>query len=302
MPGGRGAPLALPLVRRPVPPHVLVDHQLVTPLEQVDKRHRPVRSHDQDRPVDLHHRQPAAGRRDGVPLPRVRLLPHQQHVPGSLPGGQVNHRRPPDGGVVRRARHRVLRISRPRRRPTDGPQGRHAPRPELIEKPKINFMIIPNGPCPPHPPSPHPAPGATSTQGGAPLTEAAGCRPTRRLPLSARLRLAQRPVPGAVVVVVLVVHDHDRPLRAGGDLGGDAPGHQAAEPGPAVGAEDDEAGVVILGGLGDRLGGGRSLDRQGLRRESGLLGQRGAVRGGLLGRLLDRRRRTPRRTRPRAPG
>ena len=84
------------------------------------------------------------------------------------------------------------------------------------------------------------------------------------------------------------MHDHDRPLRAGGDLCGDASRDPAAEPGLAVGAEDDEAGVVIVGGVGDRLGGGRPLRRQRLRRESGLLGQRGSARGGLLGGLPDR--------------
>ena len=54
------------------------------------------------------------------------------------------------------------------------------------------------------------------------------------------------------------MHDQDRPLRAGGDVCGDASGHPAAEPGPAVGAEDDEAGVVIVGDVGDRLAGGQA--------------------------------------------
>lgn len=85
----------------------------------------------------------------------------------------------------------------------------------------------------------------------------------------------------------MVVHDQHRPPRVGGHLRGDAAGYPAAEPAPPVGAEDDEACLVIVGGMDDRLLGGRSLDRQGLGPESGRIGERGPVRGGLLGGLLD---------------
>ena len=87
MPGRGGAALALPLVRRAVVPHVLVDHELVATLEQVQERDRAVRSDDLDRPVELHHRQPAAGRGEGVALAGVGLLADQELVTGGLPGG-----------------------------------------------------------------------------------------------------------------------------------------------------------------------------------------------------------------------
>jgi hypothetical protein len=69
---------------RAVVPHVLVDHELVAPLEQVKERDRPVGSDDRDRRVELHHRQPAPGRGDGVALAGVRLLPGQKLGPGQL--------------------------------------------------------------------------------------------------------------------------------------------------------------------------------------------------------------------------
>jgi hypothetical protein len=56
VPGRVGAALALPLVRRAVVPHVLVDHELVAALEQVQERDRAVGSDDLDRSVELHHR------------------------------------------------------------------------------------------------------------------------------------------------------------------------------------------------------------------------------------------------------
>ena len=90
MPEVEGAALALPLVRRAVVPHGVVDHELVAALEQVQERDRAVRSDDLDRPVELHHRQPAAGRGEGVALTGVGLLADQELVTGGLPGGQVN--------------------------------------------------------------------------------------------------------------------------------------------------------------------------------------------------------------------
>ena len=69
---------------------VLVDHELVAALEQVQERDRAVGSDDLDRPVELHHRQPAAGRGEGVALAGVGLLADQKLVTGGLPGGQVD--------------------------------------------------------------------------------------------------------------------------------------------------------------------------------------------------------------------
>jgi hypothetical protein len=83
------------------------------------------------------------------------------------------------------------------------------------------------------------------------------------------------------------LHKKHGPLRTGRDIAGDASGYQAAEPGTAAGAEDDEARCVAFGGVDDCLPGGRSLDRDGLRPESGRFGQRGSVNGGLLGSLPD---------------
>jgi hypothetical protein len=66
---------------------VLVDDELVAALEQVQERDRAVGSDDLDRPVELHHRQPAAGCGEGVALAGVGLLADQKLVTGGLPGG-----------------------------------------------------------------------------------------------------------------------------------------------------------------------------------------------------------------------
>jgi hypothetical protein len=65
----------------------VVDHELVAALEQVQKRDRAISSDDLDRPVQLHHRQSAAGRGEGVALAGVGLLADQELVTGGLPGG-----------------------------------------------------------------------------------------------------------------------------------------------------------------------------------------------------------------------
>src|SRR5437588_3585674 len=90
VPGRGGAALALPLVRRAVVPHVLVDDELVATLEQVEKRDRAVNAGDLDRAVELDHWQPPPGRGDRVALTGVRLLADQQHLARRLPGGQVD--------------------------------------------------------------------------------------------------------------------------------------------------------------------------------------------------------------------
>jgi hypothetical protein len=73
----------------------------------------------------------------------------------------------------------------------------------------------------------------------------------------------------------------------GGDGAGHVEGQAAAQPGTAMGAEDDEACVLILGSIHDRLPGGRSRDRHALSAESRRLGQRGPVRGGSFSGLAD---------------
>jgi hypothetical protein len=87
VPEVEGAALALPLVRRAVVPHGVVDHELVAALEQVQERDRAVNAGDLDRPVELHHRESAAGRGDRVALAGVGLLADQELVTGGLPGG-----------------------------------------------------------------------------------------------------------------------------------------------------------------------------------------------------------------------
>ena len=78
VPDVEGAALALPLGRRAVVPHRVVDDELVATLEQVDERDRPISADDLDRAVDLDHRQPPPGRGDRVALTGVRLLADQQ--------------------------------------------------------------------------------------------------------------------------------------------------------------------------------------------------------------------------------
>ena len=114
VPGRDGAALALPLVRRAVPPHVLVDQELVAALEQVQERDRAAGAGDLDLPVELHHRQPAAGRGEGVAFAGVGFLADQKLVTGSLPGSQVNHGRAAGqrgGRVVWGAHHGVSVMS-----------------------------------------------------------------------------------------------------------------------------------------------------------------------------------------------
>src|SRR3979411_3065699 len=89
VPGRGGAALALPLMRRAVVPHVLVDHELVATLEQVEERDRPVNAGDLDRAVELDHPQPPPGRGDRAALTGVHLLADQQLLARRLPGVQV---------------------------------------------------------------------------------------------------------------------------------------------------------------------------------------------------------------------
>src|SRR5205085_10432752 len=104
VPGRGGTALALPLVRRAVVPHVLVDDELVATLEQVDERDRAVNASDLDRAVELDHRQPPPGRGDRVALTGVRLLADQQLLARRLPGGQVDDWRLARGGCCSRCR------------------------------------------------------------------------------------------------------------------------------------------------------------------------------------------------------
>ena len=63
--------------------------------------------------------------------------------------------------------------------------------------------------------------------------------------------------------------------------------HQVAQPGVAMGAEHDEARVVLAGSVDDGLPGRSSLDRQCVRSEPGRVGQRRTAAGSLLGGLPD---------------
>src|SRR4051794_10070291 len=77
-------------MRSTVVPHGVVDHQLVAAVEQVQEADRAVGSDDLDRPVELDHRQPSAGRGDRVAFTGVGLLARQQLFARGLPGGQVD--------------------------------------------------------------------------------------------------------------------------------------------------------------------------------------------------------------------
>jgi hypothetical protein len=89
------------------------------------------------------------------------------------------------------------------------------------------------------------------------------------------------------VGLVVGVHDQHRPIRTRGDVGDHAVGYPAAELAVTVRADDDQARLLLVGRVDDRLPGGRSLEGQWGRPEPGRLGQRGAVLGGLLGSLPD---------------
>src|SRR6185312_16913167 len=84
---------------------------------------------------------------------------------------------------------------------------------------------------------------------------------------------------------IVVAHDKHGPWRTGRDGPGNASRYEA-ECGTAAGTEDDEACLVIVGRIYDRLPDRCSLDCAGLCPESCRLGQRGSVRGGLLSSLL----------------
>src|SRR5205814_3479780 len=140
-----GAALALPLVRRAVVPHVLVDHELVATLEQVQERDRPVNTDDLDRAVELDHRQPPPGRGDRVALTGVRLLADQQLLARRLPGGQVDDWRLAGEVAARvagRGRHGVLRclVSCARGPPWGACQLRRLTAPRLID-PSARFYL-----------------------------------------------------------------------------------------------------------------------------------------------------------------
>jgi hypothetical protein len=58
------------------------------------------------------------------------------------------------------------------------------------------------------------------------------------------------------------VDDQDWPLGPVGYVGGDTSGHPSTEPGVPMGPHDDEAGVMLVGGVDDCLPCRGSLDRQ----------------------------------------
>jgi hypothetical protein len=83
------------------------------------------------------------------------------------------------------------------------------------------------------------------------------------------------------------VHDEHRPIRARRHVGGHAVDYAAAELAVAVRADDDQAGLVLIGRVHDCLPGWCSLDCHGRGPEPGRLGQGGTVLGGLLGGVPD---------------
>ena len=92
-------------------------------------------------------------------------------------------------------------------------------------------------------------------------------------PSEARLRAARS---------VGAVDDEDGALEVGDGGGGDGAGEVAEQAVALVGADHDQAALVVFGDLDQALPGGGRLDRQGLGVEAGLAGQGGAVLGGFL--------------------
>jgi hypothetical protein len=83
------------------------------------------------------------------------------------------------------------------------------------------------------------------------------------------------------------MHDEDGTVRASGNVSGNAAGHPAAKPGVAVRAENNEACLVLVGRVQDRLPRGGALNRQRLGPEPGGVGERDPCGGGLLSRVPD---------------
>jgi hypothetical protein len=61
------------------------------------------------------------------------------------------------------------------------------------------------------------------------------------------------------------MHDKDGAFRAGRNVGRNAARDPAAEPGTAMRTQDDQARIVLLSDIQDRLPGGRALNRQRIR-------------------------------------
>ena len=83
------------------------------------------------------------------------------------------------------------------------------------------------------------------------------------------------------------MHDEDGTVRASGNVSGNASGNPAAKPGMAVRAENNEACLVRVRRVQDRLPRGGALNRQRLGPESGRVGERDPGGGGLLSRVPD---------------
>ncbi len=90
---GEGAALALGAGGLTDVPHVEVDDQKPSALEDREQRDRSMRAKKLDGGVHLHHRQAPSSRRDRIAFAGVRLFPNAQLVQFRLPAGPVDHRR-----------------------------------------------------------------------------------------------------------------------------------------------------------------------------------------------------------------
>ena len=100
--------------------HVVIDDQLASPFEHVEKARRPVRPGCLERRIDLGHRQASTLRRNCVTGVRMRLLGDQQLVAGLL---AIPLRTPPVAGPCRHGR--ALSLSSSRRSSSSSPPLSH---------------------------------------------------------------------------------------------------------------------------------------------------------------------------------
>src|SRR5699024_1920478 len=94
MPGRRGAPGALSVMRGAVMPHVFIHQELVPALKKVDHRYESVAPGDACGCVELRHRQASSGCGDRVALARMGLFLGKKFSASLLPRGVIDNRWP----------------------------------------------------------------------------------------------------------------------------------------------------------------------------------------------------------------
>src|SRR5699024_6449995 len=91
MPGRRGAPGALSVMRGAVMPHVFIHQELVPALKKVNKRYGPVAAGDARGCVEFRHRQASSGCADRVALARMVFFPDKKVSSSLLPRGVIDN-------------------------------------------------------------------------------------------------------------------------------------------------------------------------------------------------------------------